>query len=56
MGQQLRLVEMPIGARDHMDHAFALHGIHRGAKAVLMEAQLSHHADRDEPSIVIATR
>src|SRR5690242_8049468 len=32
MGQQFRLKEMPIGACDHMDHAFAPYGVHRGAK------------------------
>jgi hypothetical protein len=37
MGQQLRLVEMPIGARDHMDHAFAPHGIYLGAKALSLD-------------------
>jgi hypothetical protein len=37
MRQQFRLVEMPIGARDHMNHAFASHGIHRAAKALLLD-------------------
>jgi hypothetical protein len=37
MGQQLGLIAVPIGACDHMDHAFAPCGIYRGAKALLLD-------------------